>query len=327
MQDALNNISSQLKTMIKQSLQELLIVETVKIELMQFKNQIMAAYELTKSKSYLISIDLSFNHLIDFFGPMMDIKNIGAKEIDAFMKHLMIKVPKGYRVYYRTLKAVFQKAVDWGYAQENPFRKYKLDKRQVNKPHFITEETLYKIVERIEGKANKIGCDKNKRKSLLLIADIIFTAFYTGMRINELINLRFKNMNLSKRRITVGDEHFTTKGRKQRIIPICDKLENRLEQRLNIKNKNDEFVFGISANRTLTKDYVSKTFKQICRDLGISEEIRFHSLRHSFASHLAQQGVSPYHLKELMGHSSVTTTEIYAHLNEEVLEQAISKFN
>lgn len=327
MQDALNNISSQIKTMIKQSLQELLIVDTVKIELMQLKIQIMAAYELTKSKSYLISIDLSFNHLIDFFGPMMDIKNISAKEIEAFMKHLMIKVPKGYRVYYRTLKAVFQKAVDWGYLQENPFSKYKLDKRQVNKPHFITEETLYKIVERLEGKANKIGCNKNKRKSLLLIADIIFAGFYTGMRLGELINLRWKNVSLSKRRITVGDDYFTTKGRKQRVIPICDKLANCLERRGALKGMNDEFVFGISAKGTLTKDYVSKTFKQIIRDLGISEEIKFHSLRHSFASYLAQQGVSPYHLKELMGHSSVTTTEIYAHLNEEVLEQAISKFN
>lgn len=327
MQDALNNISTQIKTMIKQSLQELLIVEMVKIELMQFKNQIMAAYELTKSKSYLISIDLSFNHLIDYFGPMMDIKNIGAKEIEAFMKHLMIKVPKGYRVYFRTLKAVFTKAIDFGYLQENPFRKYKLPKKQNNKPHFITEETLKKIISRIYAKAYKLGCNKNKSKTLLIMADIILTGFYTGMRLSELINLRWKNVNLNKKRITVGDEQFTTKGRKQRIIPICDKLLNCLTQRAINKVKNDEYVFGVTTKRTLTKDYISKTFKSICREERIDENIHFHSLRHSFASHLAQQDVSPYHLKELLGVSSVGVTEIYSHLNEDVLEQAISKFN
>ena len=65
-------------------------------------------------------------------------------------------------------------------------------------------------------------------------------------------------------------------------------------------------------------------FKRACKAAGMDKSIHFHSLRHSFASNLAQQGVSLYVIKELLGHSSVSTTEIYSHLNLETLKDAIS---
>lgn len=298
-----------------------------KVRIKQFNEEYGPYIKSNYSIAYWVSVELGLKHLTKFFPENMCISDIRLKEVEKFMEHLKTKAPKGYRVYYRTLKAAFNKAIDWGYITENPFKKYKLPKKQINQPLFISEETLNKIITRIYKKANKIGCNKNKRNSLLLIADIIISGFYTGMRLSELINLRWVNVNFTKKRITVGDHQFTTKGRKQRIIPICDKLAQCLDKRAKIKGKNDEYVFGISAKRTFTKDYVSKTFKAVCKEENIDERIHFHNLRNSFASYLVQQGVSIYHLKELLGHSSVTTTEIYSHLNEEVLEQAISKFN
>lgn len=297
------------------------------ISIKQFADEYSVYVKSNLSTSYWISVELSLKHLMKFFSEATDINKIKLREVEKFMDNLRKSAPAGYRVYYRTLKAAFNKAIDWGFIVENNFLKYKLPKKQKNRPEYITEEELNKILTRLELKGNKIGCSKAKRRSLLLIADIVKTGFYTGMRLGELLNLRWENVSLKKGTIVVGDHRFVTKGKKQRTIPICDKLARCLEQRAVHKNANEEFVFGISDKRTLTKDYVSKTFKQVCRAEGISERIKFHSLRHSFASYLAQQGVSPYHIKELLGHASVTTTEIYSHLNEEVLKQAIEKFN
>ena len=74
-------------------------------------------------------------------------------------------------------------------------------------------------------------------------------------------------------------------------------------------------------------DYFSRRFKAACKKVGIDESVHFHTLRHSFASHLAQKGVSLYVIKELLGHSSVSTTEIYSHLNMESLREAVDKLN
>lgn len=279
------------------------------------------------SYSYVVSVELAFKHLTKFFSGAAMLKSIQLREVEKFMDHIRKSAPDGYRVYYRTLKAAFNKAIDWGYIGENYFRKYKLPKKQRNKPEYITEDELNRILSRLDSKANKIGCNKSKRRSLLLIADIVLTAFYSGMRLGELLSLRWENVRLEKMTITVGDYKFTTKGRKQRTIPMCDKLAKCLERRALCKNVNDEFVFGISSKCSLTKDYVSKTFKEICRIEKIDERIKFHSLRHSFASYLAQRGVSPYQLKELLGHSSITISEIYSHLNEESLKAAVNKFN
>lgn len=326
----LNNISiediEKIKA-IKALLGEGQVATSSSISIKQFAEEYSAFIKTNLSISYWVSVELAFKHLLKFFSGATALNVIKLKEIEKFIDYLKKDAPQGYRVYYRTLKAAFNKAIDWGYISENYFRKYKLPKKQRNKPDYITEIQLELILQRLESKAFKVGCSKAKRKTLLLIADIVKTGFYTGMRLGELLNLRWENVSLSKNSITVGDHRFITKGKKQRTIPMCDKLTKCLVQRAERRAQGDEFVFGISAKRTLTKDYVSKTYKEICRTAGIDERIKFHSLRHSFASYLAQQGVSPYHIKELLGHASVTTTEIYSHLNEDVLKQAIEKFN
>jgi site-specific recombinase XerD len=74
-------------------------------------------------------------------------------------------------------------------------------------------------------------------------------------------------------------------------------------------------------------NYVSRKFKGACIAAGIEKEIHFHSLRHSFASNLVQNGVPLYTIKELLGHSSISTTEIYSHLNMDSLREAVKKLD
>ena len=82
-------------------------------------------------------------------------------------------------------------------------------------------------------------------------------------------------------------------------------------------------MFCKENGKAFTGDYVSKKFKRACKAAGMDKAIHFHSLRHSFASNLAQKGVSLYVIKELLGHSSISTTEIYSHLNMDSLKEAI----
>ena len=90
------------------------------------------------------------------------------------------------------------------------------------------------------------------------------------------------------------------------------------------KESGSSYVFCKGNGEKYTGDYFYRSFKRACIAAGMDKSIHFHTLRHSFASNLAQQGVSLYVIKELLGHSSVSTTEIYSHLNIESLKEAIS---
>ncbi len=74
----------------------------------------------------------------------------------------------------------------------------------------------------------------------------------------------------------------------------------------------------------LNEDYVSKNFKRAVRATGLNNNIHFHTLRHSFASRLAQKGVSLFVIKELLGHEDIKTTQIYSHLQTKNLAEAVS---
>ncbi len=305
------------------------------ITLRVFADEYSNLIKQNRSAAYYKSVVNSLKHFSDYFGCHRVIQTLGLKDIEGFISHLQRKVNKGYRVYIRTLKAAFGKAVDWNYVKENYFLKVKLPKKQQVNPAYISGTQLAEIIGQIENE---------------IIKGLVVFAFYTGMRLNEIVNLTWRNVNLSTRIITVGDAEFTTKGRNQRYIPICEEVfeamvrskkqeENGNTPRI-IKMQNplcvspfgkwgegQSFVFCKANGEALTGDYVSKTFKQACRAAGIDKSIHFHSLRHSFASNLVQKGVNLYTIKELLGHSSISTTEIYAHLNMDALKEAIRTFD
>lgn len=285
------------------------------ITLRVFAEEYSSLIKENRSEAYYKSVIASLKHLTDYFGNQRPIHSLGLKDIESFISHLQRKVVKGYRVYVRTIKTAFNKAVDWSYVKENYFQKVKLPKKQQVNPAYIDEHKLVLICE-------KVNAD--------IVKDFVVTAFYTGMRLNELVNLTWRNVNLTTRIITVGDEEFTTKGRNQRYIPISDEaLTSILNQRENEKiiPIGSNYVFSKPNGEKYTGDYFSKAFKKACRATGIDKSIHFHSLRHSFASNLAQKGVSLYTIKELLGHSSISTTEIYSHLNMDSLKEAIRTFD
>lgn len=264
------------------------------------------------AKKYSQSIKLSFDHLISFLAKDYLLGEITINLVTEFLDNTKLSAPKGYRVYYRNLKAAFNKAVEWEYIKANPFAKVKLPKNQKSSPAFVTRNELNHIVKFITNK---------------VIYIIVLFSFLTGCRLSETVNLQFSDINFQRKLITVGNDFFETKTREQRIIPICDELFKILKEYQENINHQTGFVFTKINGFPYSPEYVSKQFKKAVRLAGFDDSIHFHSIRHSFASNLVQNDVPIYTVQKLLGHSSVTTTEIYSHLNTSELEKAINKFN
>ena len=99
-------------------------------------------------------------------------------------------------------------------------------------------------------------------------------------------------------------------------------MMDRFNKVKNVYNNN--YIFYRVIDIKLNEDYASKQFKKAVRDVGLNDNIHFHTLRHSFASRLIQKGASVFVVKELLGHEDIKTTQIYSHLKTENLTEAIS---
>ena len=276
----------------------------------KFSQEYKKYIKITFSTKYLSSVNNSLKHLIKFFGENKLLDELSVKEIEEFKYYLMKSAPKGFVVYMRTLKAALNIAIEWNYITSNPFVKVKFKKGQKRKPEFLKRDDLEKILNQTENE---------KMRSIFIFA------FNTGCRLGEITQLRWQNIDIKNRIIIIGDELFTTKNEKQRIIPISKELFQLLNLLGKKTNNPKYFVFGKTNMFPFHTDYISRNFKKACRKAKMREEIHFHTLRHSFASNLAMKGVPIIVIKELLGHSSVTTTEIYSHTNLEALQNAVKQ--
>jgi len=273
----------------------------------EFRDEYVKFIGHTYSKKYLISIELSFRQLLNFIGDIY-LKKISVRQVQEFLSMTHKRTEKGAELYLHTLKAAFNRAVDWGYISDNPFKKAKLPKSQKNYPIFIKEDELNLIL------------NQTNNEELKLLFHI---AFNTGMRLGELTNLKWENVDLKSESIFVkNDNSFSTKSRKDRIIPMSVKVLELFHEKFS-SNEKEVYVFSNSRGIKFNDDYVSKSFKRAVRKAELNDKIHFHTLRHSFASRLVQKGASIYMVKELLGHSDVTTTQIYSHLEQSNLREVI----
>src|SRR5690606_4742814 len=130
------------------------------------------------------------------------------------------------------------------------------------------------------------------------------------------------NVNLKEKIIIIGDAGFTSKTREQRALPMNEKVFELLKKRVSKKEKNN-YVFAKNFGRPYTGDYVSKKFKEAVRNADLDEATHFHTLRHSAATNMVNKGVQLYTVQKILGHSSINTTQIYAHLKMDEMRKAV----
>lgn len=278
--------------------------------LSEFKKEYMEFVITTKSPKYVNTISTSFKQFISFCGDK-HLDEIDTRTIDKFVTVTFSRTQRGAHQYYRTLKAIFNKAIVWNYISVNPFTKVKFPNLSKSFPMFISEDELLIIL---------------TNTPYQYLKDIFTVGFYTGLRLGELINMRWNWIDFFQNQITVKcSDDFQTKSKKERIVPMSDKVKSIIVSRFNLGiNQPDDVVFYRIKGKRLHQETISKQFKDAIRKSNLNGKIHFHSLRHSFASALAQKGVSLYIVKELLGHEDLATTQIYSHLQQQNLRDAIN---
>lgn len=155
------------------------------------------------------------------------------------------------------------------------------------------------------------------------------TMYSCGLRVSELINLHLSNLYLD-----VGFIRVIGKGNKERLVPIGETAAKQIKlykdhvrSFVNIKQGNEDVVFLNRRGSALSRVMVFLILKDLTLKSGIKKNIHPHTLRHSFATHLVEAGADLRAVQEMMGHKSITTTEIYTHLDRTYLRQTLEKFH
>ena len=185
-------------------------------------------------------------------------------------------------------------------------------------PKYLTEDE----VERLLREADKAGTAEAQRD-----ANILELLYATGLRVSELVSLNVQDVDFEESYIRCWG-----KGSKERIVYAHDKALNGLQDYLSTsrmsllgQNKEEAALFVNHRGERLTRQWVWNILKTYSKRAGIDQKITPHTLRHSFATHLLQKGASLRHVQELLGHSSISTTQVYTHLTSEHLRDEYEK--
>ncbi len=225
------------------------------------------------------------------------------------------EVSKTKAHYLTVLKSFYDYLVDNNIITSNPASSIKSPKIEKELPKFLTEREVDDL---LNIKLTKPIDYRNKAMLELLYA--------TGMRISELLNLTLSNYNEEDATVKVMG-----KGSKERIIPLSEITIKYLNVYINeyrhfiLKDKISNYLFVNYNGNRMSRQGFFKILKNLCDECGIKKEISPHTLRHSFATHLLNNGADLRIIQELLGHENIETTEIYSHLSNEKLKEDYTK--
>ena len=251
--------------------------------LMAVRNELrLRKYSPKTVKSYLACLDeyFSLKHY-DFKVP----------DVDHIRHFLLEKESKGYasqtiNLYLNAIKFYFYQVAGW---------RGKIDIRFAKKskrlPVILSREEIRSIIDVISNKKHKL---------------LISLAYGGGLRVSEVVNLKVKDVDLNELQLHIKE----AKGKKDRITLISDKLSNDLRVQMAGKGM-DDYVFDSQRGGKISVRTAGKIFTNALKKTGVMKKATFHSLRHSFATHLLENGTDVRYVQSLLGHASIRTTQLY----------------
>jgi len=158
---------------------------------------------------------------------------------------------------------------------------------------------------------------------------IIETLYSCGLRVSELVSLKFGDLYFEE-----GFIRVIGKGNKERLVPVSPSVEKEIgiyndhvRRHQAIKPGNEQIVFLNRRGAQLTRVMIFTIIKDLANSVGLTKSISPHTFRHSFATHMIEGGANLRAVQEMLGHESITTTEIYTHLDQRFLRDAIITFH
>lgn len=209
-----------------------------------------------------------------------------------------------------SLRKFFQYLAQEKIIEKDPMLLIDTPKKKQHLPQVLTKEEVEKLL-RSPNTGQVLGLRDRAMLELM---------YATGLRISEIINLKLEDLHL-----TMGTLQTLGKGHKERIIPVGDeaiKWVNRYLEEARpklLKQKRSNYLFLNFHGNNLTRQGVWKNLKAEVRKAGIQKNITPHTLRHSFATHILENGADLRIVQELLGHADISTTQIYTHLSNKQL--------
>lgn len=218
-----------------------------------------------------------------------------------------------------SIKAFFKFLLEDEYREDNPAALLEGPKLGLYLPDTLSLQDINRIIAAIE-----VNTDLGKRNHC-----IIEVLYGCGLRVSELIELKISNINFKEQYIKVHG-----KGNKTRFVPLADYTAEMLESYIKevrskgkINKKYEDTLFLNSRGTSMSRVIVFLIIKELTDKAGVNKKISPHTFRHSFATHLLQNGADLRYIQEMLGHSSITTTEIYTHLKTEELRDVILSYH
>ena len=255
------------------------------------------------SKIKVNELNISVNEIREFIADLNS-KNISARS--------QARVISG-------VKAFFKYLIIEDYITNDPTMLIENPKIGLKLPEVLSVDEIELIISSID-LSNKQG-ERNRA--------ILETLYSCGLRVTELINLKISNINFKEGYIKV-----IGKGDKERLTPIGSNAlkyisiyvnEVRIHQK--ISKNHEDFVFLNNRGSKLSRVMIFTLIKRIVDKVGIKKKVSPHTFRHSFATHLIEGGADLRAVQEMLGHESITTTEIYTHLDRDYLRSNIMQFH
>ena len=283
-------------------------MKEVQVDKFLFFLKIELNYSELTIKSYQLD-------LTDFFGYIESKKinylTITNHDVRGYLKYLDSCNLKNSTISRRisTLRTFYNYLVDENIVENNVFHNVKNPKLEKKLPNYLNYNEMEELLESID-----ISTTEGLEKRLLI------EMFYsTGCRVSEMINVKISDIDFTNKTIRIMG-----KGSKERIVYFGDYASKYLDNYLS-KVKCDKYLFTNKKGEKLTINEVEQIVKDIMKHISIKTHVTPHTLRHTFATHLLNNGADIRTVQELLGHANLSTTGIYTHVSSDRLKDIYFK--
>lgn len=271
--------------------------------------------EANYSKNTINSYENDLNKFEEYY-KSKDLLKITSKDIEKYIQTLSNLAPTTVSHNISSLKTFYSYFLKQGRISNNPTDGIRSPKLGIHLPTYLTIDEVNKLLD-----IEVTDAFSSRNKAILELM------YATGLRISEVISLEFKNIDYDECIIRVMG-----KGSKERIVPINDYAIKYLKEYIDnyrpelVKNEINNYIFLNNHGRMLTRQGIFKMIKNYAALKNIKKTIGPHTLRHTFATHLLENGADLRVIQELLGHSDISTTQIYTHLTKEALHNEYKKY-
>lgn len=248
---------------------------------------------------------------------IVEAKDVSAKDLSDYVKYLEDNRFAAATVSRNiaSLKAFYHFMVEEGIVAEDISEKLKAPKIEKKLPSIMSPDEVVRLLEQPSGDSPKEIRDKAMLELL----------YATGIRVTELITLKVSDVNMQMNFILCKDRN------KERIIPFGAAAKNALTRYLDgtreamLENKSSDVLFANCSGQPMSRQGFWKLIKYYAKRADIKADITPHTLRHSFAAHLVENGADLRSVQEMLGHSDISTTQIYANMNHNHIREVYAK--